>query len=351
MTNHGLGESYDPGFGRALRFDVPLTEGYSHEFVPNRSPMKFGHALGTFNPGLAVAMRKADLSAVIIHGWAQVSMWIAYFAATALRIPYLVRGDSQIDRAAGLRPVIRKALVGPLMRRASGCLAIGTLNRDFYRSVGVDPERIFWAPYSVDTDRFERDGRRSRLERTAVLGSLGLPPDRPTILFAAKLLPHKRPLDCVEAADRCGRPINLIVVGDGILRPALDDAASDRPWMRTVGFANQQEIAKWYGIADIFVLPSDLEPWGLAVNEAMAAGAIPVVSEAVGCGPDLVRDVGWVYPTGNVKALARCMVEAMDSLGDNTMRRRIKERSDAFNLEATCAGYETTIERVISGVQ
>jgi glycosyltransferase involved in cell wall biosynthesis len=348
MTNHGVNESYDPGFGRPVRFDVPLTEGYSHEFVPNRSPLAFGHPLGTFNPGLPEALQRADLSAVVIHGWAHFSMWIAYAAATKLRIPYFIRAESQIDRAGGTRPTVRNRVLGPVLRHASGCMAIGTLNRDFYRSIGVDPERIFWAPYSVDTKRFERDGSAARCDRTRVLASLGLEPDNPTVLFAAKLQPHKRPLDCVEALDRCGRPINLIVVGDGILRVALEHAASERPWMKTVGFANQQEIAKWYGVADIFVLPSDHEPWGLAVNEAMAAGAVPVVSRAVGCAPDLVSDVGWIFPTGNPDALARCLLEAIDSLSDDARRRRIKERSDDFSVEVTCAGYEEAVMKTIS---
>lgn len=66
MTDHGVQPSYDPGFGRDIRFDIPLTDGFDHQFVTNYSPLPFGHPLGTFNPGLLLALRKAKLSAVVV---------------------------------------------------------------------------------------------------------------------------------------------------------------------------------------------------------------------------------------------------------------------------------------------
>ena len=74
--------------------------------------------------------------------------------------------------------------------------------------------------------------------------------------------------------------------------------------MRCLGFINQAEMPCWYGCGDILALPSDLEHWGLVVNEGMACGLIPVVSDAVGCGPDLVAGIGEVFPAGDVDALA-----------------------------------------------
>ena len=59
--------------------------------------------------------------------------------------------------------------------------------------------------------------------------------------------------------------------------------------MRCLGFVNQAELPGWYGCGDVLALPSGREPWGLVVNEGMACGLVPVVSEAVGCAADLVE--------------------------------------------------------------
>jgi glycosyltransferase involved in cell wall biosynthesis len=200
----------------------------------------------------------------------------------------------------------KRTLIRPLVRNAGACLAIGEENSEFYRLYGAKPDRIFFAPHSVDTERFAMAGAVGRAHRTSMLESLGLEPELPLVLFAGKLQPWKRPLDVVMAMDQLEHTANLIVIGDGPLRPEIEELASRRPWMRTLGFVNQVEIPEWYGAADLFVLPSDREPWGLAVNEAMAAGAVPIVSDTVGCAPDLVmRGVGWVHATRDIGALGR----------------------------------------------
>ena len=120
------------------------------------------------------------------------------------------------------------------------------------------------------------------------------------MLFAAKLQSWKRPIDVVLAMDQLEHPANLVVIGDGPLRPDMDELASARPRMRTLGFVNQGEIAEWYGAADLFVLPSDREPWGLAVNEAMAAGAVPLCPTPSVALPIWWRHAAWVGCTRRV---------------------------------------------------
>ena len=73
------------------------------------------------------------------------------------------------------------------------------------------------------------------------------------------------------------------------------------------GFVNQSELPALYAASDVFVLPSENEPWGLAVNEAMCASLPVVVSREVGCAPDLVRDGvnGYTPAAGDIAGLAR----------------------------------------------
>ena len=124
---------------------------------------------------------------------------------------------------------------------------------------------------------------------------------------------RKRPKDLVEAVARLAKdPKNrqpyLLMVGDGEQRAPLEQQVQDlgiEGSVRFTGFRNQSELPSFYSLCDVFVLPSLLEPWGLAVNEVMTAGRAVVASDQVGAVFDLIRDGenGHVFPAGDVDAL------------------------------------------------
>lgn len=352
LSRHGLTESFDPGFGRAIKFDLPLLGDYEHVIVRNLSPKpSVGTPWGVFNPSLPTQIRKGHIDAILIHGYSNVSHWLAYATAHLSGIPYMLRGESRPDegRKPSIKRMAKRSLLRPLVKNAAACLAIGQENRTFYMSYGARERQLFFAPYSVDTDRFSAAGFRGRSCRPSMISSLGLEPDTPLVLFAAKLQPWKRPIDVIMAIDKLDRPVNLLLIGDGPLRPDVEQLKSQRPWMRTLGFMNQGDIAKWYGAADLFVLPSSREPWGLAVNEAMAAGAVPIVSDAVGCGPDLVTNgVGWIYPAGDVDALAHAIEEGCRPSALTERRAKAQQRAVAYGIKATARGIEMAVTAVLS---
>jgi glycosyltransferase involved in cell wall biosynthesis len=351
LSEHGLAESFDPGFGRAVKYDVPLLGGYEHRIVRNRSPKPaIGTSWGVFNPSLPTLIRHSRVDALLVHGYSHISHWLAYATAAFSRIPYLLRGESRPDQgdAHSAKMIAKRMLIRPLVQNAGACLAVGEENRKFYSSYGAPSDRIFFAPYSVDTEHFSVAGAVGRARRTSMLQALGLNPESPLVLFAAKLQSRKRPVDVVMAMDQLERSANLVVIGDGPLRPDMEELTSRRPWMRTLGFMNQSKIAEWYGASDLFVLPSDHEPWGLAVNEAMAAGAVPIVSDTVGCAPDLVTpDVGWVYATGNIDALTHAIAEGSQPGTLNERRVAAQRRSAEYGIAATACGIETAVAAVL----
>jgi glycosyltransferase involved in cell wall biosynthesis len=103
-----------------------------------------------------------------------------------------------------------------------------------------------------------------------------------------------------------------MVVGSGPLEIAVrDEAARLQVSVKMAGFRNQSELGEPYGLADCLTLPSDFaETWGLVVNEALATGLPCVVSDAVGCAPDMIRngETGYTYPLDDVEALAMSLV-------------------------------------------
>jgi glycosyltransferase involved in cell wall biosynthesis len=330
LSSAGATPVHDPGFGVTLAWDIDLLGGYRSTLL-SRRPLS---GKPTWLASASRWLRRQDI--VVLHGHSDSDILLAAVACRLLKIPYLLRGDAQAEpSAAGLRRVVRHLVAGAIVRGAAGALPIGQRNADFYRRYGDIPHYL--APYSVDNERFAAMADAARPSRTERLTSLGLDPERSTVIFAGKLVAHKRPLDVVRAIERSGAELNLLLLGDGPLRAEVRGYERYLP-VRCLGFINQTQMPCWYGTGDILVLPSGHEPWGLVVNEGMACGLIPVVSDAVGSGPDLVQGVGEVFPVGDVDALAAALIRVARDVPDR--RERISARLAGFTIAVTAAGYE-----------
>jgi len=93
-----------------------------------------------------------------------------------------------------------------------------------------------------------------------------------------------------------------------------------------LGFKNQSQMPAIYDLCDLFVLPSSFEPWGLAINEVMNAGKAVIVSDVVGCAPDLVieQENGKVFEMGNIESLRNALSWAIansESAGQKSLER------------------------------
>jgi glycosyltransferase involved in cell wall biosynthesis len=116
-----------------------------------------------------------------------------------------------------------------------------------------------------------------------------------------------------------------------------------------LGFRNQSELPSIYALCDAFILPSEAEPWGLVVNEAMSCGLAVAVTDAVGAGPDLVRGAGEIYPCGDVMALASILARwATDPAELRASRASARQRVSTWSLEATAAGVLAGVAKALN---
>jgi glycosyltransferase involved in cell wall biosynthesis len=169
-------------------------------------------------------------------------------------------------------------------------------------------------PYAVDNEFFQQQIAQVQPDRERLREELRLKRHRPIILFASKFQSRKRAFDLLESyiclsPDGIHEPWPyLLFIGDGAERSRLEDRVKPLGWtsVQFLGFKNQTELPRYYDLCDIFVLPSEYEPWGLVVNEVMNAEKAVIVSDHVGCGLDLVSDGqnGYVVPVGDVQLLA-----------------------------------------------
>jgi glycosyltransferase involved in cell wall biosynthesis len=307
----------DPGFGKLIQWDVPLTEGYNYQFLKCWGSKQRNSLLRQpIASNVYQLLKQGQFDAVWVHGWAWLCSLQAILVAEKLEIPVLLRGDSN-GIGEPSHPVKKKAkqiFLNWLFPKITAFLYVGTLNRQFYEKYGVNKERLFPMPYAVDNDLFQKQALVAHERQESLRESLNLESGRPMILYAAKLIDVKRPQDLLAAyrllsSDGVQEPKPyLLFVGDGALRPQLEAAAKATGWnsIRFLGFRNQSEMPAMYDLCNVFVLPSSFEPWGLAINEVMNAGKAVVVSDQVGCVADLVvkGENGCIFPVGDIKLLA-----------------------------------------------
>jgi glycosyltransferase involved in cell wall biosynthesis len=352
LWNAGVTEKHDHGFGHALRWDLPLLEGYEHEFVRNLSPLPGTHRpWGLWNPSLVARVRAWRPDAVLLWGYNYLSLLGLILRWRRRDGPLLLRGDShRLLRRGGAAEALRRGIIAGIFRRFSGFLYVGSANRDYFSYHGVGGERLFHVPHAVENDRFFAASGAASEEARRWRAELGIPVEHLVVLFAGKFERKKRPLDLLEAFRTVRlRDTSLLFVGAGELERDLREAARGVANVHFAPFQNQTGMPRVYAVADLFVLPSfgATETWGLAVNEAMCMGRAVVVSDHVGCAADLVvpRVNGLVFPAGDVKALSAALGEA---LADPQRLRRWgeagRERIRAFDYERMTAGLRKALQ-------
>ncbi|HWB10169.1 MAG TPA: glycosyltransferase family 4 protein [Pirellulales bacterium] len=349
------------GFDVPFQWDVPLLEGYSYRWLRNvaRSPgvARFG---GCDTPELAGLIGAGRFDAFLVFGWNKKCFLQAVLACRRRGVPVLMRGDSQLaTQRSRLKKAAKYLPYRWFLRRIDAHLFVGQRNRDYLRHYGVSDKRLFFCPHFVDNEFFaSRAAAASAEGRSAqIRSSLGIPADAFVLLFVGKFVPRKRPADLIDALRRAlespgGRDVYAVLVGDGPLRGSLEQsAAACNGRVRFAGFRNQSELPAYYEAADALVLPSDAsETWGLVVNEAMACGRPCLVSDAVGCGPDLVDNglTGFRFALGDTATLAQRMLDLRHLVEDGRQNvlRALADKMQAYSLEAATAGLERALRSV-----
>jgi len=360
-TLRGAEAAHDPEFGATVKWDVPLLDGYPWVHVPNRGSGA-ENFFGLYNPGLWKLIRSGHFDALLCYAsYTRATFWIAYFAAKFSRTAFLFGTDatSLVPRNAHLWKIQLKKLLWPrLFRLADQVIVPSSATRDLMISLRIPLERITLTPYSVDNDWWTE--KSSQVDREAARLSWGASASDTVILFCAKLQPWKRPSDLLQAFARLNSPTaRLVFAGAGPLRSQLEAesvALGVHSRVCFLGFVNQLQLPAIYKSADVMVLPSEYEPFAVVVNEAMCCGCPVAASDHVGAARDLIENgrTGFVYPCGDVDALAAVLRQALDNRGQlsamgRAARTRMESWSPRENIDAAVEAIARGVARVRPG--
>jgi glycosyltransferase involved in cell wall biosynthesis len=343
--------------------------------------------------------------AFIVSGWQVKAYWQAVRACRKAGVPVFVRGDSQLNTPRTLLKRSTKFVTYRFaLRQFHGFLSVGQRNREYLLQYAVPESRIFFVPHFVDNEWFRQKAEIERKQKAEIRRQLNIPENAFCILFCGKFIPKKRPMDLVKAAKllmkrssefgvRSLAPgegtnsnlqsanfskVHLLFAGSGELGPQLRsacnvlfDAEAPRsplhapsallhaprsnlpspisclPPASFPGFLNQSEMPRAYVAADVLVLPSDGgETWGLVVNEAMACGLPAIVSDAVGCAPDLIDEgqTGFTFPMGDTNALADRLARC------HVLRQKGHDFTSALKAKLERYSVQTAVKETIAAV-
>lgn len=350
----GATPSIDPEFGVEVKWDTSVLDGYPWLQLPNRSPVPgLGRFFGLFNPSVWGLIRKSHFDAAILPGYFYFTAWIAIAAAKWSGTPIIFVTDSHSLRSWSAQSPwklrFKKWLVRRIFSLGNAIMVSSTGGVEYVKSLGFSSDRIFLVPTAVDNDWWTEQA--SKVDRAAVRVNWKIPEDATVAVFCAKLQQWKGPMDLLEAFAQANVPNSyLVYAGDGPEKENLDRRATElglADRVKFLGFVNQSQLPSTYCASDFLVLPSLFEPFGLVVNEAMLCGLPAVVSDRVGARFDLVRpeENGYVFPAGNVQALAAILRQIMSDPG-----KRERMSAEARRRMATWSPreYADSVVRAVS---
>jgi glycosyltransferase involved in cell wall biosynthesis len=348
----------DREFGKEFAWDTNLLSGYESIFLSKVAEGGATSDREVSARGMRTILEKLRPKAVLLPGYSPRFYQSAFRQTWRLGCPLLFRGETtdHAVKRSFVKSRVRDAALKLLYARCSRLLWVGIRSAQHFQRLGFNGAKLVFSPYCVDTAPFRcGENHRDQL-RQPTRRQLGLDETDTAILFSGKISPRKGPdllVDAVRLLPAVLRKrVVLVFLGDGELRGWLETEAKNDPVVRTnfVGFKNQRELSPFYHAADLLALPSRAgETWGLVVNEALHHGLPCVVSDAVGCAPDLIEpDVtGEVFMADSADKISAAIQQGVVMAGQAKIRGNCRNKVAGYSIEKAAEGiarayHETT---------
>ncbi len=351
LDSIGVDGSIEPVTGRPVKWDVPLLEGYSHEFVPNWSPWVWTALVHRVNPRLLSLIWRGGYSAIVVHGYVTLSNWLALAAARVRGTRVVFRGEGTLLGPRSTRRTPGKAfarMFSALFLKACDAIAYSCEdNRQYLLSRGAPAERLFPMPCAVD-NRLLAELAESASDPANFRAHHGIPPSAVVVISVGQLIERKRMQDAIEALAAPplrGLPeVHLVIIGNGPERERLEAQARAlglEGRVHLLGFLGQRPLVEALLASDLFVIGSSEDPSPKALSEALFLGLPAICSDRVGTCPELVEHGrnGFSFPCGNLMQLASRIAELVPhrerrrEMGKES-RRIAKQNDFAAGVEA-----------------
>jgi glycosyltransferase involved in cell wall biosynthesis len=342
--------------GDRLFFDPELNHmsGWDHDVVSGFDSHPFPSSIsGRLRMVRRIATAGHDL--IVIAGYS--SIWSLSVALMGrLRGTHVgLRADSVLlyRTKTTWKWRLKDFLLPKLYRMYSTMHPIGSLARAAMLHYGAHEDAIFLFPYAVDTIYLRHEYEKVLPQRNALRHELGITPDAQVILGVLKFIPREDPLTLLEAFARMTHDLpdaQLVLVGSGAMQEDLNRFIARHSLQDNVhlpGYILYSQLPRYFAIADIFVHPARVEPWGATVQEAMVCGLPVLAADTVGAAYDLVKpgQSGFRFQAGNADELAHLLRKL---LSDRALCESMREQGSKLASEWS---YELTLNQTRCSLQ
>jgi glycosyltransferase involved in cell wall biosynthesis len=228
---------------------------------------------------------------LVLDGYSYAACWAGFFWAKKNARKIIIWSSSNEDDKK--RFFLKEKLKSFLVKRCDAANVYGRRSKTYLVKLGMPEDRIFIMGnttnnsfYYDQTMKFKKDGDLLRKK-------FGLCPHN--FLYIGRFSPEKNVIYLLNAYRKLkieGHNWGMLLVGNGPQEEGIEGYINryDIKDVYMPGFKQKGEIPRYLAVSDVFILASVYEPWGLVVNEAMAAGLPVLVSKKCGCYPDLIKD-------------------------------------------------------------
>jgi hypothetical protein len=147
----GLEAYFDREMNTKITWNMDLLSGYDHLFLPEAGRINEASPLKINNPSIGPELARFEPDVVLTYGYNQLTHMRALLWCRRNGVPLMMTGDSELlsDRGLGIR--MGKRMTLPILLRQYACfLTTGDNNEAYYRHYGVDPQRLFRSPFTID---------------------------------------------------------------------------------------------------------------------------------------------------------------------------------------------------------
>ena len=244
-----------------------------------------------FNPSFSrITSWKPDV--VLIFGYKDITNWIVALICCLRRIPYILVVDVTSQGGKTVTGRLSLPLVRWIVSNASHLAPSSKSGEEFLLANGGTPNKITVIPSVPDISRLSEISNQIHNRGTQTRKEFGLT-GKFVVFFVGRLIEDKGVRELLEAIDMASRieqNLELLIVGDGPLRPEIEEFSRDHPQSaKFAGPVDEETLHRLYAIADVHVMPSHAEAFGMVCPEAMAFGVPSIVTRTSGCA-DLIID-------------------------------------------------------------
>ena len=299
-------------------------------------------------PGILKYIKRDKYDVIVVGGYATPTAMLAISKLRRKKIPFFLNADGGFipeNESASKRRVKCKYIGG-----ASWWLSTGEMTNEYFVNYGAGKERIFEYPFtSVRDTEIPLSPIPEDLKLT-IRGRKALRCET-LVVIVSRFIPEKGIYEFLEtwlSEDRGS--IGLAVIGGGPEEDMYKKLTADSPNVWILPFLKKDVLADYYRAADVFVLPTTGDAWGLVINEAMSHG-LPVFSTKRCIAAETMKGTGiYTFPAGNNRALIFALMKYAKSENKEAVRNAVLKKAREYTIEKMAKRHIEIFEETLSGV-